>query len=101
MSAHPSSHHSGGVWFYVAIWVSLVLLLAASVGFHLPSPAAAAMLVFLIAGVKAYLVLTEFMHLKIETKFVSVILLGGLAACVVLFIGLSSDIVEPFGGMHP
>lgn len=103
MSAHPGStaHHSRGTGFYVAIWVALVLLLAASVGFQLPSVAASALLVFLIAAVKAYLVLTEFMHLKIEPKFIGVILLGGLASCVVLFIGLYSDIVEPFGGMKP
>lgn len=102
MSAQASTtHHAPGIGFYVAIWVALVLLLAASVGFHLPSPVAAALLVYLIAAVKAYLVLTYYMHLKLEPRFVGIILLGGLAACVVLFVGLYSDIVEPFGGIKP
>jgi caa(3)-type oxidase subunit IV len=94
-----SADKHGGIGIYVAIWVALVLLLTASVGFRLPSPAAAAMLVYLIASVKAYLVLSYFMHLKLEPRFVGIIMLSGLAAGVILFVGLYSDIVEPFGGM--
>ncbi|MAE70370.1 MAG: hypothetical protein CME06_07880 [Gemmatimonadetes bacterium] len=56
--------------------------------------------IFAIATVKAYLVLTHFIHLNVEPRFIKVLVIGLLAVLTVLYIGLVPDIVWVFGRME-
>ncbi len=79
---------------YVLIWAVLVAALIVSVFIgYMDLPVVAMVLIFSIAGVKAYLVASYYMHLKFEPFFVAVIVATGLACLYVLFFGLVPDIV--------
>ena len=67
-----SSHTS-----YVAIWAVLVVALVVSLA--LPSLMEGRVMVtviFVIAGVKAFLVLNHFMHIKVEPKLIRWLVIG-------------------------
>ncbi len=83
---------------YVAIWaVLLALLLAGIVVGNVQSPALGAALVFGVAGVKAYIVAANYMHLKYEPLFVKLIVASALACIVLVLIGLIPDVVYVYG----
>ncbi len=84
---------------YLAIWVALVTLLAVSVvaGFSGNRMLAAAA-VFLIAAVKAGLVISYYMGLRFEPRWITVIIGGAFLCIFVLFVGLFFDIVRVYGG---
>jgi caa(3)-type oxidase subunit IV len=84
---------------YVAIWAVLIAALLLSLllaSFHHPGVAAA--LIFTIAGVKAYLVLAYYMHLKFEPRFIVLIVVAGFLCMAILFFGLTPDIIHVYGG---
>jgi caa(3)-type oxidase subunit IV len=97
-TAHPhadAAHHDAR---YVKVWAILCVLLVLSilgpmVGIRFVTLVAA----FGIAIVKAYLVAKNFMHLDIEKRWVAYILLAMLAFMVVMFGGISPDVMRPSG----
>ncbi|MFQ5600254.1 MAG: cytochrome C oxidase subunit IV family protein [Candidatus Krumholzibacteriia bacterium] len=84
---------------YVGIWVALVVLFAGSVASaFLGARTLATALVFSIAVVKALLVISYYMHLRFEPRWLVVVMLCALTCVVVLFFGLIPDIVHVYGG---
>lgn len=82
----------------IKIWGALVVLLGLSLVLgELKNAELATILIFGVATVKAYLVLSYYMGLKWEPKFVSYILLSALAFMAVLFFYLVPDIVYVYG----
>lgn len=84
---------------YVAIWLALVVLLVASLGAGaLGAKRTAVTLIFVLAAVKAFLVISYYMHLKFEPRWPRVLMLSALVLMVVLFFGLMPDIRYVYGG---
>lgn len=90
----PDSEGAGRHPNYVLIWGILMAALMVSLvlGF-MPIPVVPVVLIFTIALVKAYLVLSYYMHLRFEPFYVAVIVVTGLACLYFLFFGLVPDIV--------
>lgn len=87
--AHPN---------YIKVWGILVILLVVSVcGPMLGIQAVTIITAFGIAVVKAYLVAKNFMHLNIERRFVVYLLLTMLAFMLLLFGGVSPDVMRHAG----
>lgn len=83
---------------YVAIWIILVAALFASLGLALlQQRQLAASLILALATVKAFLVLSYYMHLKFEPRFIVITITAGLLCMVILFFGLVPDIVHVYG----
>lgn len=86
------TEHSNGYTIYVIIWLSLLVLTGLTVAVagidigELTIPAA-----LLIASVKAYLVLTIFMHLRNESKTFTVFLYVAAFFLLISFILLFTD----------
>jgi cytochrome c oxidase subunit 4 len=79
---------------YVAIWGFLVAALLVSVLMgYMKLPVVTLVLIFSVAVVKAFIVVSYYMHLKFEPFFVAVIVVAGLACLYFLFFGLVPDIV--------
>ena len=53
--------------------------------------------IFAIAAVKAYWVLTQFMHLKLEPRYLKVLVISVLTLLAILYFGLVPDIVWVYG----
>jgi caa(3)-type oxidase subunit IV len=93
-TAH-AAHHDG---YYVRIWATLCVLLVISilgpmVGIRIVTLITA----FGIAIVKAYLVTKHFMHLNIEKRWVTWILVAMVAFMVVMFGGVAPDVMKHAG----
>lgn len=79
---------------YVMIFGLLMLAFIGSLGLgYLDSSPLIIVLIFLIAALKAYVVLAYFVHLKAEPRFVKVLVVGVLTIVVILYVGLVPDIV--------
>jgi len=101
--AHPAHRN------YVKIWGILVVLLAISVA----GPFAGIRVITLITAfgvalVKAYMVAKNFMHLDVEKRIIHWLLAVVLALMVLLFAGVSPDVMKDKGrnwhkdaGFHP
>lgn len=88
---HQGPHHGPG--FYVKIWALLMVLLIISIlGPMLEHPILTLITAFGIAVVKAVIVAAYFMHLKIEKRFITYMLVGMLAMVGLFFAGTASDI---------
>jgi cytochrome c oxidase subunit 4 len=84
--------HSHGYGIYVLVWLGLLALTGLTVavaGINIGSFTVATALI--IASVKAYLVLTIFMHLRSESKTFRVFVIVALFFLVISFILLFSD----------
>ena len=97
-SNHESHHESHGTSHYVKIWAILTVLLVVSicgpmVGIRWLTMVTA----FGIAIVKATMVAREFMHLKVERKIVSYILLAMLVLVSIFFFGVAPDVMKAEG----
>jgi caa(3)-type oxidase subunit IV len=91
MSEHSTKH-------YVMIWAILLVLLAISVvGPMAEIKILTLVTAFGIAVVKAYLVARNFMHLNIERRYVSYLLVTGIALMVLLFIFIAPDVMKHEG----
>ena len=80
---------------YFMIWVVLLLLLVVSLAaVYMPfSQTLTVILIFVIAAVKALLVASFFMHLKIEGKLILAIAIVPVILFVIMTISLLPDIV--------
>ena len=91
MSEHSEKH-------YVKIWAILLVLLVISVlGPELNIKLVTLITAFGIAVVKAYLVASNFMHLNIERRYVTYMLVTGIALMVILFIFIAPDVMKHEG----
>jgi len=86
------NEHSHGYGIYILVWLALMALTAVTVaiaGMNIGRFTVATALV--IAAVKAYLVLTIFMHLRSEKKTFSVFVFVALLFLGISFVLLFSD----------
>lgn len=92
---HSSETSSG---HYIKIWVILLILLVISlVGPTIGIRAITILSAFGIAIVKAYLVARHFMHLAIEKKFITYMLVSMVLLAFLFFFGSAPDIMKPQG----
>lgn len=80
---------------YVAVWAWLVFLLAISLAaVYLPfSQTVTVVLIFVVAAVKAFLVLVNFMHFRVEHRLVHLIAIVPVIFFIIMTIALIPDIV--------
>jgi caa(3)-type oxidase subunit IV len=98
VSEHEHGSREHGHIDYVKVWGILVVLLAVSVA----GPAAGMwwltlVTAFGIAVVKAWMVAAYFMHLRVERRYITYLLLGLVAVIVVLFAGVAPDVMKERG----
>jgi cytochrome c oxidase subunit 4 len=89
---HTKIEHAHGYSIYIYVWMSLLILTAVTVtvaGINFGAWTIAAALI--IASVKSYLVLTIFMHLRLEMKAFRVFVLVALLFIVISFTLLFAD----------
>ncbi len=78
---------------YTLIWVILMVAFFVSLGIGSVSNSLTAIAaIFIIAGMKALLVLTQFMHLGLEPRWIRSIMAVALAVIGILYVGLLPDI---------
>lgn len=83
---------------YLKTYITLVVLLTISVvGPMFGHPLLTLITAFGIAVVKAYLVASRFMHLNIEKRIVSYLLLAALALLVLFYAGVAPDVMKHRG----
>ena len=93
--AHGASH---GPSHYVKIWAILLTLLIVSVlGPMAEIRWLTLVTAFGIAVVKAWMVASEFMHLKYEKKIITYILVTMLLLMVIFFYGVAPDVMTSGG----
>jgi cytochrome c oxidase subunit 4 len=80
---------------YVAVWAWLVFLLVISLAaVYLPfSQTATVAIIFVVAVVKAFLVVVNFMHLKFEERLVRLIAIIPVVFFIIMTVALIPDIV--------
>jgi caa(3)-type oxidase subunit IV len=94
---HDASHGHVGP-SYEKTFITLLVLLAVSViGPEIGIKWLTLITAFGIAIVKAYLVASRFMHLNIEKKIVSYLLLAALAFLFLFFAGVAPDVMKHRG----
>jgi cytochrome c oxidase subunit 4 len=93
MEKHDYYHeHSHSYGIYILVWLALITITAITVtvaGMNIGRFTVATALI--IASVKAYLVLTIFMHLKSESKTFKVFVFVALLFLIISFILLFTD----------
>jgi caa(3)-type oxidase subunit IV len=96
MSAeHAEAHHHPN---YVRIWAILLLLLVVSVaGPMIGIQWVTLLTAFGIAGVKAYLVAKNFMHLNVEKSFIAYMMVTVLLFVLLFFAGTAPDVMKHEG----
>jgi len=83
---------------YVKIyWILLVLLAASVAGPMVGIKVVTLIAAFGIALVKAYLVAANFMHLKVEKRYISYLLFTVLAIMLLFYAGVSPDVMHHRG----
>lgn len=105
MSEHHDAHDEAGgephvhsIKYYVKIWVVLLVLLAISlIGPEFGVQALTLVTAFGIALVKAYLVAKKFMHLDMQPRFVSLLLISSVMFVGLFFAGTSADVLNHKG----
>ena len=84
--------------YYIKTWALLVVLLVVSVlGPELEIQAVTFITAFGIAVVKAALVANRFMHLNIEKKYITYLLLTGIGMLMIFFFGIAPDVMKHSG----
>lgn len=97
-TAHSHPDHGHSTKYYVKIWAVLMVLLFVSVaGPMLGNKIITLITAFGIAFVKATMVAAYFMHLNIEKKYISYILLTMLVAMGLFFIAVAPDVMNADG----
>lgn len=89
-----AEHHTNYVKIY---WILMALLGVSIAGPMVGIKAVTLITAFGIAVIKAYLVAANFMHLNVEKKYISFLLLGALALMAVFYAGVSSDVMNHDG----
>jgi len=83
---------------YVKVWVWLVILLAVSVAGPLLEIFWVTMVTaFGIACVKAYMVVKNFMHISLEPRYVTYIIVTALVFMLLFFAAVAPDVMQPEG----
>lgn len=78
---------------YILIWVALLVALFVSLGLGVfVSSKAAITAIFVIAAAKAWLVVSEFMHLRMEPRFLKLVMAGATAAVLCFLVGVYPDV---------
>jgi caa(3)-type oxidase subunit IV len=92
------SDHAHSQRHYIRIWAILCGLLVVSIVGPMAGIRTLTLITaFGIAIVKAYLVAKHFMHLDIEARYVSYLLLAMVAFIVVMFAGVAPDVMRHDG----
>lgn len=89
---HENMAHAHGYGIYFLVWVSLLILTGVTVtvaGINFGALTIATALI--IASVKSYLVLTIFMHLRLEMKAFRVFVIVAIFFIVISFVLLFAD----------
>lgn len=89
---HVNMSHAHGYGIYILVWLSLMILTGVTVtvaGINFGALTIAAALI--IASIKSYLVLTIFMHLRVENKAFKVFVTVAIFFIVISFVLLFSD----------
>lgn len=95
---HSHTEHEHGPAFYVKIWALLLVLLVVSiVGPMLGNKILTLVTGFGIAVIKATMVGAYFMHLNIEKKYITYLLLTMLLAVGLFFISVAPDVMKTEG----
>jgi caa(3)-type oxidase subunit IV len=107
MAEHQDHADDHGQSYYVKIWAVLLVLLILSILGPIVAPHIAfgfleawmitLMAAFGIALVKAYLVAANFMHLNVEKKYISYLLVAMLMLMLLFFAGTAPDVMEHKG----
>jgi len=98
MSDHDHAHAEHPHTNYVGVWAVLVALLVVSVvGPMLGHPVITMITAFGIACVKAYLVVTKFMHVNLEPKLVTYFVATCLGFMLLFFAGVGPDVLKHEG----
>jgi caa(3)-type oxidase subunit IV len=96
--SHGSHDDAHGIKHYMKIYWTLLILFTISVcGPLLEIKTVTLITAFGIAVVKAYLVASHFMHLNVEKKYVSYLLLTALAFMFLFYAGVSPDVMNHRG----
>jgi caa(3)-type oxidase subunit IV len=94
-AAHAEAHHHPN---YVRIWAILLLLLVVSVaGPMIGIQWVTLLTAFGIAGVKAYLVAKNFMHINVERSFIAYMMVTVLLFVLLFFAGTAPDVMKHEG----
>jgi caa(3)-type oxidase subunit IV len=94
--SHHEEHHETS--FYVKIWGYLLVLLAISVtGPMLGIKWVTLITAFGIAGVKAYMVAVNFMHINLTPRFVIYLVTTTLVFMLLFFAGTAPDVMKDRG----
>ena len=94
MTTEAHVHHPN----YVKIWAILVVLLIVSVlGSMAHIRDVVLIAAFGVAGVKAYLVAKNFMHVNVEKRWVPYLLIMCLLFIAILFAGVAPDVMKHSG----
>jgi caa(3)-type oxidase subunit IV len=94
MTAHE--HHETS--FYVKTWAILLVLLAISVmGPMVGIKWLTLLTAFGIAGVKAYIVAVNFMHINLAPRFITYLVTTSLVFMLLFFAGTAPDVMKDHG----
>lgn len=95
-----AEHHSTKM--YVVIWAILLAMLFVSLALaHVPNVYLMNTLVFVVATIKAIIVIRYFMQLRMDPWLITVIVLSATLTIVALIIGASGDVTfSPTTGVH-
>ena len=89
-------HHETS--FYVKIWAILLVLLVVSVtGPMLEIKWVTLLTAFGIAGVKAYMVAVNFMHINLTPRFITYLITTTLVFMLLFFAGTAPDVMKNSG----
>jgi caa(3)-type oxidase subunit IV len=102
MSEHTEDGHHGSfeepAKHYVKIWLILLVLLTVSiVGPMFEIQVLTLITAFGIAGVKAYLVAKEFMHLNVEPRYIGYLFATVLGFLLLFFTAVAPDVMKHEG----
>ena len=96
MTSEAQVHHPN----YVKVWAVLVVLLLVSIAGSFSGIRGIVLVAaFGVAVVKAYLVAKNFMHVTVEKRWVPYLLIICLLFVVILFAGVSPDVMK-HSGLH-
>jgi caa(3)-type oxidase subunit IV len=93
-SHEHAGHHPNYIKIY---WILLALLMVSIAGPMIGIKTVTLITAFGIAVIKAYLVAANFMHLKVEKRYIAYLLLTALAFMGLFYAGVSPDVMKHRG----
>jgi caa(3)-type oxidase subunit IV len=98
MAHDNASHGSHGTSHYVKVWLILLGLFLVSVAGPMIGVRWITLITaFGIAVIKAHKVAAEFMHLKVEKRIATLIMLSMVVVMVIFFFGVAPDVMKSSG----